>query len=1018
MMRQRLRMIAIVCLTLGLVACSWRAEEVVIPPSNKVSADVDSRDNALINLSLSPVTTKSSDLSGIQLQQLRNDYVELVPLVEELSDKTTTELSWRGLLNQEIRNRLADIEMLIAEEAQADGKPLSQGDNYYQVAIQSYRQLLAESEQSATPLEPIAKENLLYQLARAYSLQGQDAQSLVYGNQLLKAFPFSDFANELHFRQGEYFYNQNDYVAAVKAYRKVVDGVFDPYAVDGQRRIDVDDPFYAMSAYMLGWSYFKREQYSRSIDAFALMLEVSLSPNEYTQTHTPLESLELSQRKLVEDSLDMMALMFAAEGGAIAINGYYATEDNKPYIWLVYNALAQQFLDDSRYRDSADTFVAFANRFPRHPQAIAFFVKHIDVYILGDFPTEVLPAKQRFVESYGLYGANWQGFNSTQTMQAFPYLEEYLKQLAQFEHALAQQADDVLNQLPSDSNNSELIHQRRKTQSTKDMAYSLAQRWYREYIATFSPSEDAANMQFYLAESLFEVKDFSAAITEYESFAFNYSEHPSAANAAYAALLSHAQIDASAAQIGSLTPLQISQIEFLSNFETDRRAVDIGILLIQDLFDKQFYFDAITWSQWLLDRSLSADNMQIAQLVLAQSQFELRDYQGSQAVFHQLLGNIDKQNILYPVLIEKLAATYYQQAQQALEKVPNASGIGATISTAEARALRSGVERLMQVIIHTPSSEIAVNARYDAATYLMKLSDWQAAIELMVDFEQRYPANELTASIPEKLILAYEKDQQWLAAAQRLELIWQANKDNESGREALYLAAEYSERGGDRDIALIRYRDYAHSYFEPVALANEARFKLSEYYLQRKEPQKRRFWLRKLVDVYQQGPAGLDVRGRYLAAFAATVFADDDYREYSQIKLTLPLNKSIQLKRQAMQQVLDANQMIIDIKIAEFSTKAGYRLGQAYIELAQALYQSERPTELDALALEQYDILLEEQAFPFEEQAIEIHTTNIQRSWQGRYDHWVAQSFASLASLLPAKFDKPESFSGVNYADF
>ena len=72
MMRQRLGVIAIVCLTLGLVACSWRAEEVVIPPSNKVSADVDSRDNALINLSLSPVTTKSSDLSGIQLQQLRN----------------------------------------------------------------------------------------------------------------------------------------------------------------------------------------------------------------------------------------------------------------------------------------------------------------------------------------------------------------------------------------------------------------------------------------------------------------------------------------------------------------------------------------------------------------------------------------------------------------------------------------------------------------------------------------------------------------------------------------------------------------------------------------------------------------------------------------------------------------------------------------------------------------------------------------------------------------------------------
>ena len=86
--------------------------------------------------------------------------------------------------------------------------------------------------------------------------------------------------------------------------------------------------------------------------------------------------------------------------------------------------------------------------------------------------------------------------------------------------------------------------------------------------------------------------------------------------------------------------------------------------------------------------------------------------------------------------------------------------------------------------------------------------------------------------------------------------------------------------------------------------------------------------------------------------------------------------------------------------------------------MAEALYQSERPTELDTLALEQYEFLLEEQAFPFEEQAIAIHTTNIQRSWQGNYDHWVAQSFASLATLLPAKFNKPEAFSEVNYADF
>lgn len=1005
-------------LSLFIGGCAWQAEEVVIPPSNKVTADSDSRSNALINLELNTVTAEASDLSGVELQGLRNDYVELMPLVEELSQQPNTELTWQGVLSQEIRNRLADIEMLIAEEAQAEGVSLAEGTNYYSVAIQSYQQLLAESANSATPLEPIAKENLLYQLARAFSLQGQDEQSLVYGNQLLREFPFSGFVSELQFRQGEFYYNQSNYPAAIKAYQKVVDGAFDPYALDGQRKVDTSDPFYSMSAYMLGWSHFKREEFAKSIDAFALMLDANLLPDEYTQNYKSIDSLPLSQQKLVEDALDMMALMFAAEGGSFAINAYYAVEGAKPYTYLVYDALAQQFLDDSRYRDSADTFVAFANRYPAHTQAVTFFIKHIDAYILGNFPAEVLPAKQRFIESYGVNGKNWQGFTAQQTVQAFPYLEQYIKELAQFEHALAQQASELLDELPLDDNSSEIIERRVQTSQTREKAYQLAQRWYREYIATFGPSEHTADMQFYLAESLFENQQYSLAEKEYTLFAYDYIDHPEAANAAYSALLSHAQINAPALQMGGLTPLQKSQIDFLSNFDEDFRATDIAIALAQGLFDDQLYFDAVTWSKWLLQKPLGSSETQTARLVLAQSQFELNDFAGAQTVFQDLLANLNVSEPLHLELSEKLAATYYQQAQQALDLAPSETTIGAKLSAVEATALRSGIERLMQVIVELPNSAIALNARYDAAAYLLQLSDWEPAIALLIDFEQRYPTHQLTQGIPEKLIIAYEKSEQWVLAAERLATIWQSNKETDIGREALYLAADYADRSGNIDIALPYYRDYAHSYPVPLAFANEARLKLSEYYYQRKEPQKRRFWLRKLVDAYATQTSEIDNRARYLAAFAATVFADDDYQQFDRIQLTLPLNVSIKAKREAMQKVLDSNQQIIEYKVAEFTTKAGFRLGQAYAALAEALYQSERPGELDTLALEQYDILLEEQAFPFEEQAIQIHTTNAQRSWQGNYDQWVAKSFESLRTLLPAKFDKRERLSEVDYVAF
>ena len=53
-------------------------------------------------------------------------------------------------------------------------------------------------------------------------------------------------------------------------------------------------------------------------------------------------------------------------------------------------------------------------------------------------------------------------------------------------------------------------------------------------------------------------------------------------------------------------------------------------------------------------------------------------------------------------------------------------------------------------------------------------------------------------------------------------------------------------------------------------------------------------------------------------------------------------------------------------------------------------------------------LLLEEQAFPFEEQAISLHEINMRRSWDGVYDDWVKKSFGELARLMPGRFDKRE----------
>lgn len=70
---------------------------------------------------------------------------------------------------------------------------------------------------------------------------------------------------------------------------------------------------------------------------------------------------------------------------------------------------------------------------------------------------------------------------------------------------------------------------------------------------------------------------------------------------------------------------------------------------------------------------------------------------------------------------------------------------------------------------------------------------------------------------------------------------------------------------------------------------------------------------------------------------------------------------------------------------------------------------SERPEGLDAEELEQYDLLLEEQAYPFEEKAIDLHEQNASRAAQGFYDEYVRRSYEALAGLKPARYAKQET---------
>ena len=117
--------------------------------------------------------------------------------------------------------------------------------------------------------------------------------------------------------------------------------------------------------------------------------------------------------------------------------------------------------------------------------------------------------------------------------------------------------------------------------------------------------------------------------------------------------------------------------------------------------------------------------------------------------------------------------------------------------------------------------------------------------------------------------------------------------------------------------------------------------------------------------------------------------------------------KSVLLKK-----AVDELQGVTQYGVAQLTTEATFKFAEVYRQLGSDIMVSERPSTLDELQLEQYEILLEEQAYPFEEKSIEVHEINISRTKDGIYDDWVKESYRILGTIVPARYLRGEKSIG------
>src|SRR5690606_38697622 len=137
-------------------------------------------------------------------------------------------------------------------------------------------------------------------------------------------------------------------------------------------------------------------------------------------------------------------------------------------------------------------------------------------------------------------------------------------------------------------------------------------------------------------------------------------------------------------------------------------------------------------------------------------------------------------------------------------------------------------------------------------------------------------------------------------------------------------------------------------------------------------------------------------------------YGDHYATEFKRLNIYLPLGQSLPEKNAQLEKATQRYQMAADSGLFEFVTMSSFRIAELYQVFATELRESPRPSGLNADERQLYSEIIEEQALPFDELAMDLHHSNIERAWGGEFDRWIDESFTKMRQLNPYRYAKTE----------
>ncbi len=882
-----------------------------------------------------------------------------------------------SLMRAEAKRRLTDIQMEMDEHESTRvidelNDAIDVGDKTTQARLTNtavsevdYATLVNTYEELLTKYPDFKDtDDILYQLSKAYNGLYDYDKAMDMLNQLVQNYPDSVFYHEAQFRRGENLFLDGDFKNAALAYDTVL------AAGD-------DIPFFEFALYKFGWAQFKQSNFSEAQNAFFTLLDRKFEHIKPEVNN--FDELPLTERETVKDIFRSISLTFYYQDGPKTAKEFFYRSGQRDYEHLSFLHLAEFYFSGGAFQDAVRSYQAFIDRNPNHRLSPFFQLKTIAIWTkLADKPA-LISAKRALIKNYGVNTGYWLINDPHDMPVVVEKLQSTLEELASFYHSRAQQS--------------------KKPTDFQDAAY-----FYREYIKTYRLDPKTPHMNFLLAEALYEAQDYDGAITEYNHTAYDYPPHKDAPDAAYAALLAyrkHQPGNASDEEQAQWQQQRInSALRYYAAFPQHTHALNVLTQSAEELYYKLNNTAlAIKTATTLTLRPDATPELQIkAYSIMAHAQFDQQNYLPAEAHYKEVLDRLEPRDKRRPDIIEAYAAAIYKQGE-------------AKIALGQKNL---AAEQFLRVHQLAPQSSIAATALYDAAATYISIENWPLAVETLEKFQFKYSKHKLKKDVRQKLAYAYMNNHQEAKAAREFELMSWREKNPDIQREALWQAALLFQKANEKKAYAKTLSNYIRRFPQPLEAAMDARQRLATLQKERGLTDRYHHWLKEIIKSHANAGDQATGRTQYLAASASLVLADTTLKNFNRIKLVNPIKKNLRLKRKYMKTSIKAYEKTAAYGVADVTTASTFRIAEIYHKFSADLMDSERPDNLDDLELEQYELMLEEQAIPFEDKAITLYEVNTGHTTdEGIYDRWIASSFKALGELFPARYNKVEALNPV-----